>query len=124
MDGWERRRPAGCAASGGAWRELAGELAGDDQNALSGTKQNGKGTKIKRGARGFHRATRRRRGAGGGDRRRGRNSDSASLGAEEERRSSGSGVVWRGAQGVPFIGLGGGEEGALEAVGRHTGGHH
>jgi hypothetical protein len=27
-------------------------------------------------------------------------------------------------EGVPFIGLGGGEEGALEAVGRHTSDHH
>jgi hypothetical protein len=103
------------AGSGGGQQAAAGQqpaavlgggtrrkFAGGRQNALSDTKQNGKGNKINRGARGFHRATRRgRRGAGGGDRRRGRSSDSASLGAAVYMRGGapGSGAVWRGARG-------------------------
>jgi hypothetical protein len=74
-DSLSARRQHAVAGGGG----LAGGSPAHAKTALPGTKQNGKGTKIKIGARGFHRAARRgRRGVGGGDRRRGRSSGSAS----------------------------------------------
>jgi hypothetical protein len=72
-------------------RRLAGHLAGDAKKTLLCTKQQRKGTKIKRRGRGFHRATRRgRRGAGGVDRRRG------AAGGLLLRRGSGSARVLAG----------------------------
>jgi hypothetical protein len=45
-------------------------------------------------------------------------------GGVEERRSSGEWCGLERCSGVPFIGLGGEEEGALEAVGSSGGGRH
>jgi hypothetical protein len=113
--------------AGGAQRELTEELTGDGQMGppvhqdLRDKDQKKEGD-MRNSLRGLDRRKVRRRRRSG----RWRSSGLASSvrrccdGVEERRTGAG----WRGAQGVPFIGLGGGEEGALEAVGRHTSDHH
>jgi hypothetical protein len=107
---------------GGAWWQATAGSPEHAKTTLPGTKQNGKGTKIKRGARGFHRAAQRgRRGVGGGDRRRGWSSGSAfGVAARRESESSGERCGLERCSGAAFYSSRRGEEGAPEVVGGGT----
>jgi hypothetical protein len=128
LDGWERRRQAGGAASGGAQCELAGELAGDDQNDAP-VRQNSpdKDQKKEEGAVNSLRGLDRRK-----TRRRRRSTARAELrfgflggGGVEDRRSSGEWCGLERCSGVPFIGGEGRGGGATEVVGGGAPvGHH
>jgi hypothetical protein len=77
-DGGGRMQAVGDGGLSARRRRVAGGSPAHAKTTLPSTKQNGKGTKIKRGSRGFHQAARRgRRGAGGRDQRRGRSSGSS-----------------------------------------------